>query len=101
MGDNKKTLTIGEYLQIVALVASLWKALVAMIETIEDSNADGQTKKNAVLEWASALLDAASGYVKEIPALKEIAIAMIDKLIDAIVATYNKVGKFVHKKGNG
>ncbi len=97
MADKKVTLTISEYLQVLTLVASLWKALLTMIETIEDSNADGQTKKSAVLSWASALLDAASGYVKEIPALKDFALAMIDKLIDAIVATYNKIGKFVHK----
>lgn len=89
--------SLTQWLQAVSILAGLWKGLVAMIEAIEDSNADGAEKKNAVLAWLSALLDGAATYVKEIPALKDFILELADKAIDAIVATYNALGKFVHK----
>jgi len=97
MSNVKVKWSVTQWLQVIAGIGMLWKGLVQMIEAIEAAGGDGETKKAAVMEWLTILIDTADDYVPGLPGLKEFILAAADKIIDAIVATWNKVGKFVHK----
>lgn len=80
-----------KYISTFIAVFSLVKELVQQFEV----PGHGSEKQQAVLNAVGIAYDTAENFVK-IPISKQEVLDLATKLIDAIVAFYNAIGKFVH-----
>lgn len=102
MADSKavvkiKSLSLTEWIKIITVLSTLIKAIIEMVKEVEAPDADGETKKAAVMAFIETLIDESIPFVNEMEGLKEHIMAIAGVIVNAIVKCMNVIGKFVHK----
>ena len=86
-----------DYLKVVEFVRTHWPAIKEAMAEVEQYKGakTGAEKKAAIMEFAETLyrtVDEDSTTVT--PEMVDLALYLTDKMVDAAVALWNKVGKF-------
>lgn len=81
-----------------------YSKIIEVIEKVENEydeleNKEELSKKDMAIEMAIELVDipAVPNFIEDRKAVKALKRFVLGHIIDAIVAVFNKVGKFIHK----
>lgn len=83
------------WIAVIGALPMIFNLTKQLVEDFEVPGVPGERKKQAVMDLLKAALDSTVAMGIQVPA--SIVLTLASALIDAIVASYNLVGKFARK----